>query len=152
MVLSRRFRWTPGDSSEGRFSITLPFDPKEAFGKARVPVIVTIGGFSYRSTIAHMGGPPFVPFRTSHREAAGVVAGRDYEVELTLDEEERTVAMPEDLATAVRALPNGQATWDAMSFTHRREFVEAVADAKRPETRAKRIEKAVAFVAGRIKG
>jgi uncharacterized protein YdeI (YjbR/CyaY-like superfamily) len=86
----------------------------------------------------------------SHRDAAGVKAGVPVEVTLALDEEVRTVDLPDDLAAALDAIPGARDTWDKASFTHRREYVEALLDAKKPETRAKRLEKAMAFVKGRI--
>jgi hypothetical protein len=148
----QRFTWTPHDESgEGMFAIPVPFDAKSLFGKARAPVVVTINGYSYRSTIANMGGPPFVPLRMSHRDAAGVKAGVPVEVTLALDEEVRTVDLPDDLAAALDAVPGARETWDKASFTHRREYVEALLDAKKPETRQKRLEKAIAFVKGRIR-
>lgn len=152
MAEPQRYMWTPhGDRLEGLFAIPVPFDAKAVFGKARAPVVVTINGCSYRSTIANMGGPPFIPFRQSNRDAAGVTAGVAIEVEVALDEAVRTVDMPDDLAAAFDAIPGARETWDKASFTHRREYVEALLDAKKPETRAKRLEKAVAFVKGRIK-
>ncbi|MBO9575549.1 MAG: DUF1905 domain-containing protein [Sphingobium sp.] len=152
MTISRRFSWTPtADTPEGMFAIPVPFDPREVFGKARAPVVVRLGGHSYRSTIAHMGGPCFVPLRESNRAAAGVMAGQPIEVELALDEDARTVEVPDDLAAALDALPSGRETWDKASFTHRREYVEAIEDAKKPETRERRLEKAIQFVKGRIK-
>jgi len=153
MAEPQRYKWTPSnDRPETMFAIPVPFDPKAVFGKARAPVIVTINGHSYRSTIAHMGGPCFVPLRESHREAAGVEAGVEVEVTLALDGEVRTVDVPDDLAAALEAIPQGRETWDKASFTHRREYVEALLDAKKPETRARRLEKALEFVKSRIKG
>ncbi len=153
MAEPQRYMWTPNtDRPENMFAIPVPFDPKTVFGKARAPVVVTINGYSYRSTIAHMGGPCFVPFRESNREAAGVEAGVPVEVTLALDEEVRTVDVPDDLAAALDANPGAREAWDKASFTHRREYVEALLDAKKPETRAKRLEKAIEFVKGRIKG
>jgi len=152
MAEPQRYSWTPHDGApEGLFAIPVPFDPRIVFGKARAPVVVTINGHSYRSTIAHMGGPCFVPLRESNRLAAGVEAGVTVEVELRLDEEIRTVDVPDDLAEALGAIAGARETWDKASFTHRREYVEALLDAKKPETRAKRLEKAVAFVKGRMK-
>src|SRR4029078_8664071 len=52
-------------------AIPVPFDPKDTFGRVRAPVKVTLNGYTYRSTIAAMGGPPLIPFRRSHCEAAG---------------------------------------------------------------------------------
>ena len=56
-------------------AIPLTFDPKAVFGKVRAPVRVTLNGYTFRSTIAAMGGPCFIPFRKSHREAAGLEGG-----------------------------------------------------------------------------
>jgi len=152
MAEPQRFTWTPHDETgEGMFAIPVPFDARALFGKARAPVVVTINGYSYRSTIATMGGPPFVPLRKSNRDAAGVKAGVPVDVTLALDEELRTVDVPGDLAAALDAIPRARETWDKASFTHRREYVEALLDAKKPETRAKRLEKAVEFVKARIK-
>lgn len=152
MARSQRFAWTPSDENpEGMFAIPLPFDPRAVFGKMNAPVVVTVGGHSYRSTITNMGGSPWIPFRKSNRDAAAIEAGITVEVEVTLDVAERTVDLPDDLAEALAAIPGGREAWDKASFTHRREYVESLVDAKKPETRAKRLEKAVAFVKGRLK-
>jgi hypothetical protein len=65
--------------------IPLTFDPKIVFGKVRVPVRVTLNGYTFRSTIAAMGGPPCIPLRKSNREAAGLEGGETLEVRLDLD-------------------------------------------------------------------
>lgn len=151
MAEPQRYSWTPHDHApEGMFAIPVPFDPKAIFGKARAPVVVTINGYSYRSTIAHMGGPPFIPLRESHRAAAGVEAGIRVEVEVRLDEDVRTVELPDDLAAGLEAMPGGREAWEKASFTHRREYVEALLGAKKPETRSRRLERALDFVRDRI--
>lgn len=127
-------------------ALPVPFDPKHLFGKIRAPIIVRIGDFSYRSTIAAMGGPLFIPLRKSNREAAGVEIGQEIEVTLTLDEAPRTVELPDDLEAAIKAIPGGIEAWEKASFTHRREYVEAINEAKRPETREKRVGLALDFV------
>lgn len=129
--------------------LPVPFDPKEVFGRVRAPVRVTLNGYTFRSTIASMGGEVFVPLRRSHREAAGVEGGERLAVTIELDEDAREVEVPEDLEEALRAAPPAWEQWCEMSFTHRREHVEAVAEAKRPETRIRRIEAAVRAVAVR---
>ena len=134
-----------GGESAGHLAV--PGDMRAVFGQARPPVEVAINGYRYRSTVAIMGGDVFVPLRRSHREAAGVVPGDVVEVTLTLDSAPRSVAVPDDLAAALDA-GGVSAAFDAMSFSHRREWVEAVEAAKKPETRAKRIAAAVAKVAG----
>ena len=123
--------------------IPIPFDPAPVFGKVRVPVKVTLNGFTYRSTIAAMGGGVFVPLRKSNREAAGLEGGETLDVTLTLDEEKREIKPPADLAKALRASPQAWERWQELSYSHRREHVEAIESAKKPETRARRIERAV---------
>lgn len=129
--------------------IEVPFDPRAVFGKVRAPVTVTLNGYTFRSTIASMGGPPFVPLRKSHREAAGLDGGETIEVRLELDTEAREVAEPGDLLQALGAVAGGEAQWRALSYTHRREHVEAIEGARKPETRARRIEAAVRMVVDR---
>ena len=127
--------------------VPLPFDPKAVFGKVRAPVKITLNGYTYRSTIAAMGGPPCIPLRKSHREAAGLRGDETLEVRLELDTEPRVVEPPDDFVTALRAVPGAWARWQALSYSHRREHVEALADAKTPGTRARRIERAVRMIA-----
>jgi len=128
--------------------IPLTFDPKAVFGKIRAPVKVTVNGYTYRSTIAAMGGPPCIPLRRSNREAAGLVGGETLDVRLDLDTEERVVKPPADLVKALKA----SSAWDAwkdLSYSHQREHVEAIEEAKKPETRVRRIERAVQMVRSR---
>jgi hypothetical protein len=123
--------------------IPVPFDPKPLFGKVRAPVRVTLNGYTYRSTIAAMGGTTCIPLRKSNREAAGLEGGETIEVRLDLDTDERTVEAPADLAKALKAAPPAWDRWKELSFTHQREYAEAVEGAKKPETRTRRIENAV---------
>ena len=129
-------------------AIPVPFDPKEAFGKLRAPVKVTINGYTYRSTIAAMGGPPCIPLRKSHREAAGLEGDETVRVTLELDTEKREVAPPSDLLKALKTAALLKA-WQSHSYTHQREHVEAIEEAKTSETRARRIERVVKAVARR---
>lgn len=130
--------------------IPVPFDPKEAFGKVRAPVKVTLNGYTYRSTIASMGGTTCIPLRKSNREAAGLEGGETVEVRLELDEEKREVTPPADLVKALKAAPAAWERWQKLAFTHQREWVEAVEGAKKPETRARRIGNAVEKIGGRV--
>lgn len=129
--------------------VPLPFDPAAVFGRVRAPVKVTINGHTYRSTIAAMGGPPCIPLRKSNREAAGVDGGDTVEVRLELDTEPREVAPPADLVKALKAMPPAWERWQDLSYSHQREHVEAIEGAKKPETRARRIERAIAMVSAR---
>jgi hypothetical protein len=125
--------------------IPIPFDPRPVFGKVRVPVKVTLRGYTYRSTIASMGAGPCLPLRRSHREAAGLDGTETLRVTLELDTSTRSVDPPSDLKRALQAV-NRWSRWQSLSYTRRREDVEAVEGAKRPETRARRIAKIAASV------
>jgi hypothetical protein len=120
-------------------AIPVPFDPREVFGKARAPVRVTLGGYTYRSTIFSMHGETWIPLRKSNREAAGLEGNEKVTVKIALDTAARTVVVPPDLARALKADPKARERWKELSFTHQREHVEALRDAKKPETRARRL-------------
>ena len=127
--------------------IPLPFDPKAIFGKVRAPVKVTLNGFTYRSTIAAMGGPPGIPLRKSNRESAGLEGHETLEITLELDTDPRQVTPPQDFVAALKAMPPALERWRALSYSHQREHVEAIESAKKPQTRARRIESAVRMLA-----
>lgn len=131
--------------------LELAFDVKEAFGKARPPVIVEVNGYAYPSTVAVYSGKSYLPVRRSHREAAKVNVGDEVDVVVTLDTSERKVEAPEDLAKAFRANKGAKAAWDALSFTHQKEHADAIAQAKQPETRARRVEKAIEMLLAKAK-
>jgi hypothetical protein len=142
-MTAKTFSIVIGEGVEG-FPIALPFDPRAVFGKGRAPVKVTLNGHSYRTTVFDMGSGPFVPLRQSNRDAAGLKAGDTVEVTLELDTEKRQVTPPDDLTVALDAAAAWEG-WNAASFTHQREHVEGIEGAKKSETRAKRLEAAVAF-------
>ncbi|HKR62611.1 MAG TPA: YdeI/OmpD-associated family protein [Thermoanaerobaculia bacterium] len=129
--------------------IPVPFDPAPVFGKTRAPVKVTLNGYTFRSTIAAMGGTTCIPLRRSNREAAGLEGNETLDVRLDLDTDAREVEPPPDLVKALKAAPPAWQRWQELSFTHQREHVEAVDGAKKPETRARRIEAAVTAIAAR---
>ena len=138
---------------EGQTTATtfeVPVDLRATFGRARPPLVVTVNGHRYRSTPGIYGGRPYLALNRANREAAGVRAGDEIDVVLALDSEPRTVEIPADLAAALAADPAAQERFEAMSYSHRREYVDWVCDAKRPETRARRIAACVERVrAGR---
>jgi hypothetical protein len=129
--------------------IPVPFDPRPVFGKVRAPVKVTLNGYTYRSTIASMGNGPCVPLHRSNREAAGLDGGETLRVTLELDAEKREIAPPPDLVKALKAAPPAWDRWRELSYSHQREHVEAIEEAKKPETRARRIAGAVRALASR---
>jgi hypothetical protein len=129
--------------------VPVPFDPKAVFGKVRVPVRVTLNGYTYRSTIAAMGGTVCIPLRRSNREAAGLQGGETLDVEIALDRAKRVVKPPSDFVTALKAAPPAWERWRELSFSHQREYAEAIAEARKPETRARRIRGAIQMILSR---
>jgi hypothetical protein len=125
--------------------IPVPFDPKAVFGKVRAPVKVTVGSYTFRTTIFTMGGVTGVPLRKSNREAAGLEGTETTEIRLELDEEPRVVEAPADLKRALKAA-KVTAAWEALSYSHQREHVEAIEGAKAPETRWRRIAAALVML------
>jgi len=119
--------------------IPVDFDPKTVFGKTRAPVKVTLNGYTYRSTIASMGGVTCIPLRKSNREAAGVVGGERIAVTIELDAEPREVELPHDLAQALHSNKQRMKKWQLLSYTIRREQVEAIENARKPVTRDRRL-------------
>jgi len=94
-----------------------------------------------------MGNGPCVPLRRTHRDAASVEGDETLDVTLELDADERKVDPPADFADALRAQPPAWERWCDLSYSHQREHVEAIEEAKKPETRARRIETAVKAIA-----
>jgi Bacteriocin-protection, YdeI or OmpD-Associated/Domain of unknown function (DUF1905) len=148
MVPSKTFKTTIVRDGSMCF-IRVPFDPKALFGKVRAPVKVTVNGYTYRSTIASMGNGPCIPLRRSNREAAGLDGTETLPVTLTLDTQTRTVTAPADLVKALKAARGAWDKWRQLSYSHQREYAEAITEAKKPETRAKRIAGAVKAIAAR---
>ncbi len=147
-VVTKTFRTTVMRNGSMCF-IPITFDPKAVFGKVRAPVKVTLNGYTYRSTIAAMGGPPCIPLRRSNREAAGLEGGETLEVRLDLDLDVRSVKPPADFVKALKAAPPAWHRWRDLSYSHQREYTDAVEEAKRPETRRRRIEAAVRAIRAR---
>ena len=138
---------TTVDLAEGinATGLRVPAEAVAALGKGKKPPVkVTIGGHTYRSTVAVYGDLYMLPLNQENRAAAGVNPGDEVEVTLELDTEPRTVETPDDLAAALAAKPGAREAFDALSFTNRKERVRSVMDAKAEETRKRRIAKIVA--------
>ena len=119
-----------------------------ALGPGKRPkVTVTLNGYTYRSTVAVMGGAFLLPLAKVHREASGVRDGQTLKVTLALDTAPREVDVPADLASALKKA-KVLAAFEAKSFTQRKEWVRGVEEAKAAETRARRIAKVVDALAG----
>ncbi|PXX07673.1 uncharacterized protein DUF1905 [Mycolicibacterium moriokaense] len=129
--------------------IEVPGDIVAALGAGkRPPVVVNVNGYEYRSTVAPMGGKYLLPFSADRREESGIQGGDAIAVELTVDIAPRTVELPDDLQSALNSSAAAAAAWDKLSYTHRKEHVRSVLDAKKAETRIRRIAAVVAKLEG----
>lgn len=129
--------------------IRMPFDVKAVFGKGRVPVKLTVKGYTYRTTICHMGDIWGVPLRRNHRENAGVEFGDVVPVTVELDTEARVMHVPQEL----RKFLEDHGVWepfDRLSYTHKKEFVEWIAGAKKEETREARKVKMIGMLKKKV--
>ena len=117
-----------------------PFDVVEVFGrKGRVPVKGTINGFSFRSSLMNMGDGHMMAVNAEMRAGAKCKAGDTVSVVMELDEDKRTVEVPEYLEKIINGDSGARAFWDQLSFTHQKEYVREIEGAKKPETRERRI-------------
>lgn len=116
-------------------------------GGKRPKVVVTLNGHTWRSSIAPMGGCYVLGVSMANRKAAGASAGETYVVDLVLDTAPRTITPPEDLVVALMDA-GGMDAWAKLSYSHQREHVMAIEEAKRPETRVRRIAKCVGMLSG----
>lgn len=115
-------------------------------GAKRFPVVATVNGYTWRTSVARMGGEFLVGLNREVREGAGAEAGDEADVTLELDSAPREVEVPEALAAALSADPTAKAIFEAMAFTHRKEFARWVAEAKREETRQRRVQQAIDMI------
>ena len=139
-----KFRATVELGGKTATGIEVPGDVVAALGSGNRPAVtVTVGGHSYRTTVARMGGRFLVPLSAENRTAAGVAAGDQVEVHIELDSGGREVAVPGDLAAALAQDGTARANFDGLSFTHRKEWVRWIEEAKKPETRATRLDRTV---------
>jgi hypothetical protein len=114
----------------------------------RPPVVVTINGYSWRSTVAVYGGQFYLPFARPNRTAAKAELGDLIEVRLELDTAPREVELPPALVKALAANPAARMAFDKLSFSTRREHAEAIGSAKQDETRQRRLTRLLATLRG----
>jgi Bacteriocin-protection, YdeI or OmpD-Associated/Domain of unknown function (DUF1905) len=144
-----RFRATVELGGKTATGIEVPDEVVADLGSHKRPAVrVTIGDYTYRSTVARMDGRFLLPVSAEVRKGAGVAAGDEVDVEVVLDDAPRAVTVPDDLAAALDAVPGARARFDALSYTHRKEHVRAVEEAKAAATRERRIAKAVDTLRG----
>jgi hypothetical protein len=139
-----RFRTTIQQSGKTATGIQVPEEVVDALGSGKRPAVkVTINGYTYRSTVAVMGGVYMVGVSAENREAAGVAGGDEMDVDIELDTAPREVSVPGDFAAALDAEPEARRTFDGLSYSNKSWHVLQVTGAKTDETRQRRIAKSV---------
>ncbi len=131
--------------------VEIPFDARAAFGQARPPVEGSVNGVALRSRLAVYGGRTYLGLTGELRTAAGIEVGDHVDVLLRYDDAPRELKLPPELESALAAAPDARTPFEALAFTHRREYVRWVGEAKRPATRSARAERAVAMLQDGIK-
>ncbi len=139
-----RFRTTILQSGKTTTGIQVPDEVVEALGSGKRPAVtVTINGYTYRSTVAVMGGVYMVGVSAENRAGAGVAGGDEVDVDMELDTAPREVTVPADLAAALDAEPEARRTFDGLSYSNKSWHVLQVEGAKTDETRQRRIARSV---------
>jgi len=146
-VAERRFTAEFGDRG-----VVVPFDSRTEFGEARAPVAGTVNGTAFRGRLMVYGGVTYLGFRREIRDAAGGIEPGDLvEVVIQRDDAPREVDVPPALASALAGDAEARSVFESLAFTHRREYAEWIAEAKREETRARRVERALTMLRERVK-
>jgi hypothetical protein len=139
-----RFHTTILQAGKTATGIRIPDEIVEALGAGRKPPIrVTINGYTYRSTVAVMGGDYMVGVNADNRAGAGVAGGDEVDVDIELDKAPREVSVPADLAAALDAVPAARRTFDALSYSNKSWHTLQVEGAKTEETRQRRIARSI---------
>jgi hypothetical protein len=132
-------------------AIEVPLDVKALFGEARAPVQMTFCGETHKNRVAVYGGKYILGIWKAVLEKHGLVDGAAIEVTLEHDTAPRVIEPPAELAAALTKNPKAKAGWDAMSYTHQREWARAIEEAKKPLTRAKRLAQAIDALVAKAK-
>jgi hypothetical protein len=139
-----RFRTTIQQGGKTATGIQVPEQVVEALGSGKRPAVkVTINGYTYRSSVAVLGGQYMVGVSAVHRAGAGVAGGDEVDVDIELDTAPREVTVPADLAAALAAEPEARRTFDGLSYSNKSWHVLQVEGAKTDETRQRRIARSV---------
>ena len=143
----------PSGRGGGGHLVDVPTEVVEALGgKGRIPVTATFDGVPYRGSIVRMGGGAVLGVQKSIMAEAGVAVGDSLTVVVRNDEAPREVEVPDDLAEVLARNDPARAAFEGLSFSHKREYVRSITEAKRPETRARRIELTIEQLVERAAG
>jgi len=144
MSKKRTFKATIQNSGGGGAFVEVPFDVEKAFGSKRPRVRAMIEGVPYRGLLTRMGGPNHILIILKGiREQIGKTFGDEIQVSVELDTEERVIEIPKDLMKELKKDREAKAFFDKLSYTHQREYVTWINEAKKDETRQNRIAKTI---------
>jgi Bacteriocin-protection, YdeI or OmpD-Associated/Domain of unknown function (DUF1905) len=139
-----RFHATIELNGKTATGIEVPADVLAALGPGKRPSVrVTINGYSYPSTVGSMGGRSLIPVSAEVRGKAGVSAGDEIDVDVVADNTPRQVEVPADLAAALDHAPAARQAFDRLSYSGKQRYVLPIEQAKTPQTRQRRIDKAI---------
>jgi hypothetical protein len=142
-----RFRTTISLHGKNNAGIPVPDEVVDELGSGKRPaVLVTLGGHTYRSTVARMGGQYLIALNSENRKKSGVEPGDEVDIELELDATPREVTVPDDLAAALKNEATARKFFDGMSYTNKSACVSWIESAKKAETREARVAKAVTML------
>lgn len=146
--MSKTFKTKVGEVEKGNIAlIEVPFDVKEEFGKARAPVVVTLNGeTTWRTTVAVYDGKSYIGARKEIREKTpGFEVGKTITVEIAFDDQPREVELPPELKKCL--VGKISAAWKKLSFSHQNEWVKSINEAKKQETKDRRVNQLLAKLA-----
>jgi hypothetical protein len=138
-------------SGPGGRWVECPFDATKEFGEARPLVVGTVNGAPYRTRLARYGGKTVMGLSREIRHAIGADLGDEVVIDIEKDTAPREVDVPEELAMALAADVPARKVFESLAFTHRKEYAQWIAGAKRPETRERRVAKALEMLNSGIK-
>ena len=143
-MAARRFSATLSEAGRGGGRwIEVPFNGKDAFGQARAAVAGTLNGTPFQGRLSVYGGVTYLGLNKEIREAARLEVGDEIDVVMDVDSAPREVEIPPALLTAFERDAAAKAAFDKLSFTHRKEYARWIAEAKKEETRERRVAKAL---------
>jgi hypothetical protein len=140
MATRKSFEAVIQEGRGGGAFVEVPFDVKALYGAARPRVKVTFDGEPYRGSIAPMGGASLIGVLKEIRGKIGKDIGDKVKVTIEPDTEMREVVVPEDVRKALKGAGR-EADFKKLSYTHQKEHISAIEEAKRAQTRQRRIEK-----------
>lgn len=151
-AIKKRFRTKLTEAGPGEVGlIEIPFDVKSLFGAARPKVVATVKNVTWRTTVAVYAGKSYIGLRKEIFAKSDARIGETVAVTLEADTAPRVVRAPAALSTAMKRSKTARAGWNRMSYSHKKEWAAAIADAKKPETRARRVQQAIEALEARAR-